>query len=83
MASPFATLDLDKLSLKPESLGRRSSKSKTPSSKYQERRRNEALTRQQHAKEQRATLARSLALQTETNSLEDNEACLTYCLQVN
>lgn len=62
MSAPFASLDLDKLSLK--SSKRASVVSRTAVSTFQEKRRKDALSRQEQARQERTQRARELALQT-------------------
>ena len=73
MTTPFATLNLDKLSLQPENVARKAPTSNQSTSKFQERRRKEALLRQQQAREKRAALARQLARDSEPDASTADE----------
>ena len=74
------TFDLSKLELSDGNTKRSSVTAKATSSKYQEKRRNEALLNQQQARADRTHQARQLALQRIDSRVTCNYPCQPYAI---
>ena len=78
MTSPFAGLDLDTLSIGENKRSRVGPVARKSSTNFQEKRRKEALLRQQQARQDRADQARQIALATEGHHADDRQVGLCY-----